>query len=268
MENYIKVIKIVLNNIYDLFLNIYNILFKDKGSRKYIIGIFLVALLFYLLSDCHAFDPRFHDVLIHISGALFSLLILIGIYKWLGEDPTIDRLNQLIELQKDAKNIAINIADVGIDQFFIRRGKIDIEKIDADLTMSEREIFILAKRFDAIKYKDVRSILDNFLKKQEDGIVRILISSIAQNETIQKIIEFKNILPETSKPRISVKQIDKACFCIYGSDNYMYITLYLNELSGNESPAFRCKRKNSGISIFKIYKDSFEDLWNMGTNIC
>jgi hypothetical protein len=115
MDNYlINFIRIILLMIYIILLKLYNIFFKDSGTRKYIIGIFLVSLLFFLISDSNLF-PRFHDVLIHISGALFSLLIVIGIYKWLGEEPTIDRLNQLIELQKDSQNIAIKIADVGID---------------------------------------------------------------------------------------------------------------------------------------------------------
>jgi hypothetical protein len=111
--------------------------------------------------------------------------------------------------------------------------------------------------------------LENFLKTQGNGNVRILISSMAYNETIEKIKLFKTSLPETSKERFLVRQIDKACFCIYGSDNYMYITLYIvDELTGNESPVFRCKRKISGPSIFKVYKDSYEELWNKGIEIC
>jgi hypothetical protein len=233
---------------------------------RYIIGMLILGLLLFIAAPfcgdvaLRGIVFKVEDLLINISATFFSLALLTGAYQLFGEEQTILLLKQIAK----AQSISQKILDIGIKSLEKSRGDFDTKVIENTLLKS-KEIFVVSNNFGALKYVRLQNYLIEYMKN--GGHLKLLVS--ADSAAMSQITEFRDKLPKAIKNKLSCKKVDaKYIKCgMYGGDSDIYATLYLHHLSGDESPAFHCQKKENGYSLYDVYHQEFILLWNKGVEI-
>lgn len=213
--------------------------------------LFVASGLFNILS-VGAITLKVDELLLNLAATMLSICALTIIYQFIGEEPTIKLLNDLVSMLQTSKKMN----QLGIEGVAGKRSEFDIPEMHLNFAKGNNA-FVASRDFSAIKHNRVKELILEMIKSNKQ--IRVLISSDAT--TKKDIKTFRDNLSVEERKHFEVK-VGKSILCgMYGNEKIVYATLPFHKYSGDESPSLFCVSNDNKDTIHSIFLKEFDYVW-------
>jgi hypothetical protein len=232
---------------------------KEARLRRYIYVALLTGIVVFFISQItgsiHIRGTTFEvdALLVEIAGTLISISALTLLYYIAGEEPTVQLIKSLINMQGAARVLH----DAGILQFERTRDSYNISEMHTRFAAGQ-SAFIVSRNFNAFEYARVRDLFRTMLIDKRKTLKLLVRSDTTRKVQFQ---QFLNELPPVQRSRMEIRCLDVVMLSMYGNESCIYATYNLESASGSESPTLLCSHSDNNTA-YSIFEREFRHLWN------